>query len=54
VLGLLSWIFLGTRVAFYAAETNVVLARRLWPRSLVQPPPVDVSFDDADEPPVSL
>jgi uncharacterized BrkB/YihY/UPF0761 family membrane protein len=74
VLGLLSWIFLGTRVALYAAETNVVLARRLWPRSLVQPPltladkqawsdivcqeerrpeeSVDVSFDDADEPPV--
>ena len=38
VLGLLSWIFLGTRVALYAAETNVVLARRLWPRSVVQPP----------------
>jgi YihY family inner membrane protein len=38
VLGLLSWIFLGTRVALYAAELNVVLARRLWPRSLVQPP----------------
>jgi YihY family inner membrane protein len=38
VLGLLSWIFLGTRVALYAAEANVVLARRLWPRSLVQPP----------------
>ncbi|HEY6698011.1 MAG TPA: YihY/virulence factor BrkB family protein [Acidimicrobiales bacterium] len=38
VLGLLSWIFLGTRVVLYAAEANVVLARRLWPRSLVQPP----------------
>jgi YihY family inner membrane protein len=38
VLGLLSWIFLGTRVALYAAELNVVLARQLWPRSLVQPP----------------
>jgi hypothetical protein len=36
--GLLSWIFLGTRVALYAAELNVVVARRLWPRSLVQPP----------------
>ena len=38
VLGLLSWIFLGARVTLYAAEANVVLARRLWPRSLVQPP----------------
>lgn len=38
VLGLLSWIFLGARVVLYAAEANVVLARRLWPRSLVQPP----------------
>ena len=38
VLGLMSWIFLGARVALYAAELNVVLARRLWPRSLLQPP----------------
>jgi YihY family inner membrane protein len=38
VLGLMSWIFLGARVLLYAAEANVVLARRLWPRSLVQPP----------------
>jgi YihY family inner membrane protein len=38
VLGLMSWIFLGSRVVLYAAEANVVLARRLWPRSLVQPP----------------
>lgn len=38
VLGLMSWIFLGARVLLYAAETNVVLARHLWPRSIVQPP----------------
>jgi YihY family inner membrane protein len=38
VLGLMSWIFLGARVALYAAELNVVLGRRLWPRSLIQPP----------------
>jgi YihY family inner membrane protein len=44
VLGLASWIFLATRVLLYAAEVNVVLARRLWPRSLVQPP-----LTDADE-----
>jgi len=38
VLGLLAWIYLGVQVTVYAAEVNVVLARRLWPRSLVQPP----------------
>lgn len=44
VLGLLSWIYLGARSALLAAELNVVLARRLWPRSL-QPPPLT----EADE-----
>jgi YihY family inner membrane protein len=38
VLGLLAWIYLGVQITVYAAETNVVLARRLWPRSIVQPP----------------
>ena len=38
VLGLLAWIYLAVEVTVYAAETNVVLARRLWPRSIVQPP----------------
>ncbi len=38
VLGLLWWIFLGARTVLYAAELNVVRARHLWPRSLVQPP----------------
>jgi YihY family inner membrane protein len=38
VLGLLAWIYLSVEVAVYAAEINVVLARRLWPRSIVQPP----------------
>jgi YihY family inner membrane protein len=38
VLGLLAWVDLGAEVAVYAAELNVVLARRLWPRALVQPP----------------
>src|SRR5712671_201446 len=32
------WIYLGVEITVYAAETNVVLARRLWPRSIVQPP----------------
>lgn len=38
VIGLLAWIFLGARVTLYAAEVNVVKKRRLWPRSIVQPP----------------
>lgn len=38
VLVLLSWMLLTGRMLVYAAEINVVLARRLWPRSLLQPP----------------
>jgi YihY family inner membrane protein len=38
VLGLLAWIALGAQVTLYGAELNVVLARHLWPRALVQPP----------------
>lgn len=38
VLSLLAWIYLIVEVTIYAAEINVVLARRLWPRSIVQPP----------------
>ena len=38
VLGLVAWINLAVQLTVYAAEVNVVLARRLWPRSIVQPP----------------
>lgn len=38
VIGLLTWIFLVAQVFVLAAEVNVVRARRLWPRSLVDPP----------------
>jgi YihY family inner membrane protein len=38
VLGLLAWIYLAVEITVYAAEVNVVLARRLWPRAIVQPP----------------
>ena len=38
VIVLLSWLYLSARMLLYAAELNVVLARRLWPRSLFQPP----------------
>jgi YihY family inner membrane protein len=38
VIGLLTWIFLLAQVFVAAAEVNVVRARRLWPRSLLDPP----------------
>ena len=41
VLGLLGWLYLVAQLALYAAELNVVVERRLWPRSLVQPPLTD-------------
>jgi membrane protein len=34
VIGLLSWFWLGSHLVLVAAEVNVVLRRRLWPRSL--------------------
>ncbi|MFG2824498.1 YihY/virulence factor BrkB family protein [Kitasatospora sp. NPDC048365] len=44
VIGLLWWLYLAAQITVYAAETNVVLHRRLWPRSLLQPP-----LTEADE-----
>ncbi len=38
VLVLLAWIYIGVQITVYAAEVNVVLTRRLWPRTIVQPP----------------
>jgi YihY family inner membrane protein len=38
VIVLLSWLYLSAQLLLYAAEINVVLALRLWPRSLLQPP----------------
>jgi YihY family inner membrane protein len=38
VIALLVWLHLGAQILLYAAETNVVLTRRLWPRSLLGPP----------------
>jgi membrane protein len=34
VIGLLWWIYLQAQIVLFAAELNVVLANRLWPRSL--------------------
>jgi membrane protein len=40
VIGLIVWLHLGAQMTLYAAEVNVVLTRRLWPRSLFGPPSV--------------
>jgi YihY family inner membrane protein len=41
VIGLMAWLYLAAQMTFYAAEINVVRRRRLWPRSVVQPPLTD-------------
>jgi YihY family inner membrane protein len=38
VLGLVAWIYFAAQAAVYAAEINVVLVHKLWPRAIVQPP----------------
>jgi YihY family inner membrane protein len=45
VIGLISWLSIGAQLSLYAAELNVVLARKLWPRSIVQPPLTDADKD---------
>ena len=37
VLGLIAWLYLQAQLTLYAVEINVVLAYRLWPRSLAPP-----------------
>jgi membrane protein len=38
VIALLVWLHLGAQITLYAAEINVVVTRKLWPRSLIGPP----------------
>jgi YihY family inner membrane protein len=38
VIALMVWIYLGCQVLMYASEINVVRAKHLWPRRIVQPP----------------
>jgi uncharacterized BrkB/YihY/UPF0761 family membrane protein len=38
VLALVAYLYVVVQMTVYAAEVNVVLARRMWPRSIVQPP----------------
>jgi YihY family inner membrane protein len=41
IIALVSWIYLGAHLFLLAAEINVVLFYRLWPRSIAQPPLID-------------
>jgi YihY family inner membrane protein len=34
VIGLLTWMHIGAQASIFAAEVNVVVARRLWPRAI--------------------
>ncbi len=40
VIGLLVWLSLGAQITLLAAEINVVRVNRLWPRSILQKPPL--------------
>jgi membrane protein len=48
VLGLMAWIYLESVIVVLAAELNVVLARGLWPRSLLTPFVEEVELTHAD------
>ena len=51
VLGLLAWLYLEAEVTLFAAEADVVLARRLWPRSIMPAEPGEAA--EAAAPPES-
>jgi membrane protein len=48
VLGLLVWLYLSALAVVLGAEVNAVLARRLWPRSLLTPFTDDVHLTHGD------
>ena len=48
VLGLLAWIYLEALIIVLAAELNVVVVERLWPRALLTPFVEDVDLTHAD------
>jgi membrane protein len=48
VLGLLVWLYLSAFAVVFGAEINSVLARRLWPRSLLTPFTDDVHLTHGD------
>jgi YihY family inner membrane protein len=47
VIGLLSWLYLGAQLTFFAAEVNVVRARRLWPRNIDKTAPRTPAEEEA-------
>lgn len=49
VLGLMAWIYVAAVAYVLSAELNVVLARRLYPRSLLTPMTDDVDLTAADQ-----
>jgi membrane protein len=49
VLGLLAWLFLQAEVTLYAAEVDVVLARRLWPTSVLPAKTSETADEYEDE-----
>src|SRR5207237_279332 len=46
VIGLLSWLYLQAQITLLAAEVNVVLVRKLWPRSLSGKTAAEADDDD--------
>ncbi len=48
-MGLIAWIYLLAFVVVFAAETNVVRQRRLWPRALLTPFTDHVQLTPADK-----
>ncbi len=38
ILGLLAWLYLFSELLVYSAEVDAVFVKRLWPRSILQPP----------------
>jgi YihY family inner membrane protein len=49
VLGLIAWLWLESLVVVFAAEVNVVRAKRLWPRALLTPFTDQVRLTHADQ-----
>jgi YihY family inner membrane protein len=45
VIALIVWLHLGAQLTLYAAEINVVIARKLYPRSLLGPPEAQADED---------
>ena len=48
VLGLIGFLWIGSVMAVFATEINVVLARQLWPRALLTPFTDNIELTDAD------